>query len=554
MLEAEVAKVGDVEEGTMRAVQVGKTKVLLARVDGGFHAVGAKCPHYGAPLPEGALCGTRVICPWHHASFDVRTGDLLEPPAFDSLPVFPVRVDGDRILVSVPEDPVTRRTPPMAKRDAALDERTAVILGGGAAGYMAAQTLREDGFRGRVILITREDRLPYDRPNLSKDYLQGKAQAEWMPLRSEAFFAEHDIEVLLGKEAVRLDTAGRLITFRDGQSLPFDMLLAATGGAPRPLTVPRAAIRNVFLLRSFADADAIIAAAVGVSTSRSPANGDDATAAPVRVVVIGASFIGMEVAGSLATRKCAVTVIAPSTVPFEKTLGAEIGTLFQSLHESHGVEFRLRARVASLEGEPAEDEDEEAEGEGTVRAVVLEGGERIEADLVIVGIGVAPVTDWFEGVDRAPDGGVIVDRNLRAADSVYAAGDIASFPAADGGHQRIEHWRTALQQGRVAAHNMAGTTMPYESVPFFWTRQLGVGLMYVGHADRWDEILYQGDLQAGNFLAFYLVEERVVAVAGMNRARDMAAMEGLMIERRMPSPDLLREGAVDFPELLRRRP
>src|SRR5690554_881934 len=183
MLEAEVAKVGDLQDGTMRAVEVGEVKVLLARVDGRFHAVGARCPHYGAPLPEGALCGTRVICPWHHAAFDVTTGDLLEPPAFDALPCYPVRVEEDRVLVSVPEKAPNRRVPTMVKRDPS-DVRTAVILGGGAAGYMAAQTLREDGFGGRVILITREDRLPYDRPNLSKDYLQGTAPAEWMPLRS----------------------------------------------------------------------------------------------------------------------------------------------------------------------------------------------------------------------------------------------------------------------------------------------------------------------------------------------------------------------------------
>ena len=533
MLEAEVAKVGDLEDGTMRAVQVGEVKVLLARVDGRFHAVGARCPHYGAPLPEGALCGTRIICPWHHASFDVTTGDLLEPPAFDALPSYPVRVDGDRVFVSVPEDGPKKRVPTMGKRDL-RDARTAVILGGGAAGYMAAQTLREDGFTGRVVLITREQRLPYDRPNLSKDYLQGNAPAEWMPLRSDQFFADHDIEVMRGKVVTRLDSANRSITFRDGSSLSYDMALAATGGVPRSITDSKG--ENVFLLRSFDDADAIIAF---IERNSSTAN-DPAGSALIRAVVIGASFIGMEVAASLAQRNCAVTVVAPSEVPFEKTLGPEIGAIFQRLHESNGIQFRLNDRAASFDRDG-----------GAVRAVILKSGDRLEADLIVAGVGIDPATDGFEGVEFAPDKSVIVDRNLRAADSVYAAGDIASFPAA-GGHQRIEHWRTALQQGRIAAHNMAGKPTVYDSVPFFWTRQLGVGLMYVGHAPRWDEILYQGDLESRNFLAFYVLDNRVAAVAGMNRARDMAAIEGLMIENRMPSPDRIKQGSVDFPALLRK--
>ena len=533
MLEAEVAKVGDLQDGTMRAVQVGEVKVLLARVDGRFHAVGARCPHYGAPLPEGALCGTRVICPWHHAAFDVTTGDLLEPPAFDALPCYPVRVEEDRVLVSVPEKAPNRRVPTMVKRDPS-DVRTAVILGGGAAGYMAAQTLREDGFGGRVILITREDRLPYDRPNLSKDYLQGTAPAEWMPLRSERFFADHDIEVMRGKEVVRLDSAGKTIHFRDGGSLTFDVALAATGGVPREIA--DSGSENTFLLRSFDDAEAIIAF-VDRAKAASESRG---SSAPVRGVVIGASFIGMEVAASLTKRGCAVTVVAPGAVPFEKTLGREIGALFQRLHESNGVQFRMGERAASFDRDGA-----------TVRAVVLQGGGRLETDLVIAGIGIDPATRGLEGVELAPDKSVIVDRRLRAADSVYAAGDIASFPAASGGHARIEHWRTALQQGRIAAHNMAGKPTAYDSVPFFWTRQLGVGLMYVGHAPRWDEILYQGDLEARNFLAFYVLDGRIAAVAGMNRARDMAAIEGLMIEDRMPAPERIKQGADDFAELLR---
>jgi len=509
MREVELAKTGDFNDGEMRAFDVGETKVLLARVNGGFHAVGATCPHYGAPLAEGALCGERLICPWHHASFDVKTGDLLEPPALDALPRYEVKVEGERVIVALADETPDRRTPPMARRDARQDERTFVILGGGAAGYMAAQTLREDGFQGRVLMITREDRLPYDRPNLSKDYLQGHAEPEWMPLRPDEFFTDHGVEVARGKEVTRVDATTRVITFSDGDSLSYDALLVATGGAPRKLPFQPDDLANVFLLRSFADADAIIEAAATAS----------------RAVVIGASFIGMEVASSLIERKCSVTVVAPESAPFQEILGAEIGALFQGLHESHGVGFKLGASVTRFEGA------------GKVEAVALENGERLEADLVVIGVGVKPATDFLKGVELFEDGGVVVDERLRAADGLYAAGDVARFPdQRTGKHTRIEHWRTALQQGRIAAHNMAGKNVAYDGVPFFWTRQFDTGLLYVGHAEEWDEIIFQGDLSAHHFLAFYVKDGRVMAVAGMNHEREMAAIEDLLRLNSLPPP------------------
>ncbi len=425
----------------------------------------------------------------------------------------------DRVLVSLPDDAADRRTPPMVRRDVQQDERTFVILGGGAAGYMAAQTLREDGFQGRVILITRESRLPYDRPNLSKDYLQGHAEPEWMPLRPDEFFTTHDIEIMRGSEVTLVDAATRSIGFNDGGSLTYDALLVATGGVPRKLPSQPDDVTNVFLLRSFADADAII----------------DAAVEPSRAVVIGASFIGMEVASSLIERKSSVTVIAPGAVPFEKTLGTEIGTQFQRVHESHGVKFKLRAKVARFEGS------------GKIEAVVLENGERVEADLVVVGVGVKPATGFLKGVEFSRDGGVIVDENLRATEWLYAAGDVADFPDAHTGERgRIEHWRTALQQGRIAAHNMAGKAVRYDSVPFFWTRQFDAALSYVGHAEKWDEIIFQGSVSEQDFLAFYVKGNRVLAVAGMNRDADLAAVEGLMRHDRMPSPDKLRNGKFEF--------
>ncbi len=501
-----VGKASEFADGEMKQVSANGAEVLLACVGGNFHAVGAHCTHYGAPLVEGVLSGERIVCPWHHACFNVTSGNLEEPPAFDALPRYEVKIENDQVIVRVPDDAPDRRTPQMAQRDT-KDERLFVIAGGGAAGYTAAQTLREDGFTGRLVLITRETQLPYDRPNLSKDYLQGNAEPEWIPLRSDDFFAEHDIEVIQGREITHVDAAQKAITFADGEILRCDALLLATGGAPRRLPFQSRANSNVFLLRSYNDSDAIIAAA---EKGR-------------RAVVIGASFIGMEVASSLAARGCEVTVVAPDAVPFEKILGPEIGRLFQNIHVENGIKFRLAASVVDFAGIEK------------VRAVVLENGERLEADLVVVGVGVKPATGFLEGVDLHKDGGVIVDEHLRAADGVYAAGDIAYFPhPLTGERQRIEHWRTAMQQGRVAARNMAGKKIAYDAIPFFWTRQFDAGLLYVGHALAWDEIIYQGDVSAREFLAFYIKEDRVLAVAGMNRDREMAAAEELMRLGRMP--------------------
>jgi NADPH-dependent 2,4-dienoyl-CoA reductase/sulfur reductase-like enzyme/nitrite reductase/ring-hydroxylating ferredoxin subunit len=509
--EIAVAELSEINDGEMKEMSAGETKILLARVDGTCYALGANCTHYGAPLVDGVLSGDRIVCPWHHACFNARTGDMEEPPALDSLPGFDLRIENGKILVSLPEDVTDRRTPKITNREP-QDDRLFIILGGGAAGYMAAQTLREDGFTGRVLIITREDRAPYDRPNLSKDYLQGHAEPEWMPLRGEEFFAEYDIELMLGSEVVSVDAGQKTVKFSDGQKLTYDSLLVATGGVPRKLPFQSDDQENVFLLRSFTDSDAIIAAA---------GKGKHA-------VVIGASFIGMEAASSLKIRGCEVTVVAPDEVPFVNILGREIGELFQHIHEQNGVKFKLGTQVKSFAGR------------GRVEEVVLENGERLRADLVVVGIGVKPATDFLDGVTLHKDGGVIADKYLSIGDALYAAGDIAHFPdARTGEHTRIEHWRTALQQGRVAAHNMAGRPTPFDSVPFFWTTQFDATLNYVGHAKEWDRIVIQGDVRQQDFLAFYVKAGRILAVAGMNRDREIDLWEERMRLDQMPSPDQL---------------
>lgn len=486
----------DIGDGEMKEVTVDDTKVLLVRTGDEVHAVGAHCTHYGAPLVDGVLHDGRIICPWHHACFHPKSGAVLEPPALDSLPCHRVRLADGEVFVDISDPSTVPGTPVVS--DGSDSGRVVAIIGGGASGYMAAQTLREAGEAGRIVLITREDRAPYDRPNLSKDYLAGNADPAWMPLRDEAWFEEHDIELQRERTVSRVSAAEHRVEFEDGSSLDYSVALIATGGVPRALNVPGADLQNVFLLRSFDDCEAIIAAA-----------GDGGKA-----VVIGASFIALEAAASLRERGLDVTVVAPESVPFERIFGKEIGEMLQRRHEANGVAFRLNAGVERFEGGSADNE--------AVKEVVLADGSRLEADCVVVGVGVVPATKFLDGVDLDERGGVIVDEHLYAGNDIYAAGDVASFPAPHTGERiRIEHWRTALQLGKIAAVNIAGGDSRFEDVPFFWTRQHGKSLQYIGHARAWDEVVHDGDVAGGDFIAYYFNEGRLVAAAAMGRADDL---------------------------------
>jgi len=439
-----VTKTHEISDGDMKSYEVDGQKILIVRKDGRFYAFGGLCPHYGAELADGVLSDDRIVCPWHHAAYALTTGQVLEPPALDSLPPYELRIDGDDVIVSLPDEAPQSRVLPMATYDAAKDPRTFVIVGAGAAGNAAAQTLREDGFEGRIVMITHEQHAPYDRPQLSKEYLEGSSQADALPLRPEEFYRDHGIEIMLETGVARVDVSRKTVDLENGEALHYDKVLVATGGVPRKLEIPGADLPNVFTLRSMEDASAII----------------QASSAAWRVAVIGASFIAMETAWSMTKRGLAVHVIAPEAVPFEKTLGPELGRLFRSLHQDSGVVFKLNSKVARFEG------DEKVE------AVVLESGERIATDMVVVGVGVRPATDFLSGIGLLPDGSVPVDDRFHAGNDIFAAGDIATFPYHYSGDRvRIEHWAVAEQQGRIAGHNMAGKSLPYTGIPFFWTNQ-----------------------------------------------------------------------------------
>ncbi len=492
--EYEVASLDQLPPGAILPVEVQGTSMLLGRLGDEVFAVGATCPHAGGPLAEGVHLAGRLVCPWHKAIFCLRTGAVLEPPAVDPLPRFEVRRDGRRILVALPAE-----APP--EQEPASDPRCFVIIGAGAAGAVAAQTLREIGFGGRIIMLDRENRVPYDRTLLSKYVLSGESGGEKSPLQKQLFYRQHRIERRTA-EVTRLDWRKRRVLCEDGSALEYDAVLLATGGTARRPSIPGADLGNVFLLRSRSDADALLAQAERSETA----------------VVLGAGFIGMEVAASLRERGLDVTVVGKETVPFEKQLGAPIGNAFLSLHEQHGVRFRLGRGVVALEGRALE-------GGAHVRTVLLDDGECVPADLVVIGAGITPATQYVGDLPVEGDGSIAVDAQLRAAEGVYAAGDIARFPyRGDGDPIRVEHWRVAEQHGRVAALNMAGGAVHYDAVPVFWTIQYLKRLDYIGHADAWDEIVVHGDLRKPAFLAYYVTNGRVVAAAGFDRDKDTAAL------------------------------
>ncbi|HEX8350792.1 MAG TPA: FAD-dependent oxidoreductase, partial [Hymenobacter sp.] len=525
--EINLASLAALQEGELGAFPTSNEgpPVLLARYEGMYQAFAAHCPHYGAPLEKGKIVEGRIVCPWHHACFRVADGGLCEPPALDNLPTFPVREADGRVWVTLYSNPPAsvgdaEATPtaevgglaPHLVAATHVDERVFVLVGAGAAGEFAAQTLREEGFTGRLIMLTADEHAPYDRTKLSKGYLAGKAKPENLPLRQPGFYEQYRIELLTRARVTGLDRDKQEIQLENQPPVFFDKLLLAPGGTPRSLgALPGKELPGVQLLRTQADADALRQVAEKAR----------------QVVIVGASFIGMEVASNLVSAERRVTVVAQGKEPFERVLGPKIGAMFRALHQEHGVAFAAGAEVAELVGDKA-----------GVTGVRLKTGQLLPADLVVLGVGVRPATDFLQSAfTLEKDGGLRVDEHLQAAPGIYAAGDIARFPlAATGSPTRIEHWRLAQQQGRVAALNMLGRQEKYNAAPFFWTQQYGKSLRYAGHAEQWDDILYHGEVAKQDFLALYVHKNQIVAAATMNRDADMIFIEALFTLRKMPKP------------------
>jgi NADPH-dependent 2,4-dienoyl-CoA reductase/sulfur reductase-like enzyme/nitrite reductase/ring-hydroxylating ferredoxin subunit len=476
----------------MRAVKVYGTDILLVRLDGEFYALGAHCTHKGAPLKKGRLEGDRIICPWHDAHFDARTGKMLEPPARDCLEQFDCRVEDGEVIVRSKKEADESRPPEMVDRKLGSDPRRFFIIGGGAAGSAAAEELRRTGYQGRVFLITEEETMPYDRTALSKSVLEGEVEFDDAVMRDDDFYRDSGIDVMLGRKVVKVDTYAQRIHFDNGEMREYDRLLVATGSTPVTPSMQGGSQDHVFTLRKRGDVEAILKAMT---------DEDD----PVEhVAVVGSSFIGLETAASLATRGLGVSVITDSKVPFEHVLGEELGTMYRELHEQHGVTFYFDDGVERV----------------NTKSVRLESGETIPADIVIIGTGVEPSgTDILHGIEPAEDGGLDVNDEMYVVRDVWAAGDIARFvDPRTGERTRIEHWRLAEQQGRVAASAMADTEpderIAYTAVPYFWTRQYGITLKYVGHAAKWDDVVIDGSLDERDFTAYFLSGDRVLAACG----------------------------------------
>jgi NADPH-dependent 2,4-dienoyl-CoA reductase/sulfur reductase-like enzyme/nitrite reductase/ring-hydroxylating ferredoxin subunit len=471
-------------EGVPVAFPLGKTTVLGVRLDGAIHVCGGKCTHYGSSLERGFLRGSIITCPSHTARFDVKTGRMESAPALDNLKCYETKVEhGDVYVRAAP------RVPPRPRPETA--GQTFLIIGAGAAGNAAAETLRQDGFSGQVTMISPEETLPYDRPNLSKEFLAGKGKPEWLPLRSPGFYEEQHIDLKLGHKVTGVDFKARAVTLENGDRLNWDRLLLATGGIPRPLEVPGKGKEGVFLLRSRRDAEAIIDAAQRARTA----------------VVIGASFIGLEVASSLRQRDLEVRVVAPEAIPLQRIFGERIGTWLRGIHEDHGVQFHLGQTAAEILGPDS------------VEAVRLEDGTVVKADLVVVGIGIKPALDYLTGTDIVQGNGIPVDACLRTrAEGVYAAGDIAAVPYGPSGQLvRVEHWTVAERQGQHAARAMLGSMEPYQEIPFFWTRQFDMSLTYLGWADTFDQVAYRDPVGNEGFLAGFYSDGTLRAVASLRR-------------------------------------
>ncbi len=482
--------VAGIPDGSMLAGHAQGKPILLARSRGEWFAIGAVCSHYSGPLPEGLIVGDTVRCPWHHACFSLRTGEALRTPALNDVSCWRVEQRGDTVFV-------TGKAPkPGPRKTVRSGPESVVIIGAGAAGDSAAETLRREGYEGSLTLYDPDPDAPYDRPNLSKDYLAGTASDDWIPLHPPEFYRDQGISLVRDRRVMAIEPKAGRIRLDDGRTRDYGALILATGATPvrLPAEMERAT-PPVHYLRTFADSKAIIAAAANARC----------------VVILGASFIGLEVAASLRARKLEVHVVAPDPRPLERVMGAELGDFIQRLHEENGVVFHLRQTAKAI-------------GDG---AVTLENGERLKPDFVVAGIGVRPNLELAERAGLSIDRGVLVDERLQtSAPNIYAAGDIARWPDPHSGERiRVEHWVVAQRQGQAAARSILDQGARFNAVPFFWSQHYDVPINYVGFAAGWDAIEVTGNITARDCAVRFKRAGRVLAVATIYRDRESLEAE-----------------------------
>ena len=471
--------IDEVQDGGMLLGHAFGEAILVARQGSQLFAIGATCTHYGGPLAKGLMVDCTVRCPWHHARFDLRTGEAFGAPALSDTPCWNIDKRGRRFFVVGRKEKKPARKPKSSPA-------SMVIVGAGAAGNAAAEMLRREGYDGPITLIGADEFLPYDRPNLSKDYLAGTAPEEWIPLRSADFYREQKIETFTNTSATAISTQKKQVTLSHGRSLGYGALLLATGAEPVRLQIPGDDLPHVCYLRTLSDSRRIIEKAKNAK----------------RAVVIGASFIGLEVAASLRERKLEVGVVGKGSLPLEKILGRELGQLIRKTHEDHGVKFHLGRTPAVIKDQH----------------VQLDDGTVLDCDLVVVGIGVRPNTSLAEAAGIATDNGVLVNEFLETnVPGIFAAGDIARWPDPRAGRIRVEHWVVAERQGQTAARNILGARERFATAPFFWSNHFDLAIRYVGHGSRDDRAIVSGELKAKDASVIFRAGDKVAAVASVGR-------------------------------------
>jgi NADPH-dependent 2,4-dienoyl-CoA reductase/sulfur reductase-like enzyme/nitrite reductase/ring-hydroxylating ferredoxin subunit len=485
---AQGISLAELPDGEKLTGHVANEPVLLVRRGLDVFAIGAHCTHYHGPLADGLVVDDTVRCPWHHACFGLRTGEALRAPAFSPVDSWLVEQRDGKIFVR------EKRALPSTKRPVKSDVPNRIaIVGGGGAGFAAAEMLRRQKYEGEIVMLSSDDAPPVDRPNLSKDFLAGSGPEEWVPLRGANFYSENAIDLRLNAPVTGIQVGSREVALANGDKLPFDRLLLATGAEPMRPSIPGATPSDVLVLRSLGDSRAIIERAKGAR----------------HAVVLGASFIGLEVAASLRARDIEVHVVAPEERPMERILGPDLGRFVQSLHEQHGVVFHLGQTASGVEG----------------RRIKLTGGSVLEADLIVAGMGVRPRLELAGAAGLKVDRGVVVGAYLEtSAPGIFAAGDIARWPDAHTREAiRVEHWVVAERQGQTAALNMLGRHERFDAVPFFWSQHYDIPINHVGHAETWDEIAVEGDIAAKDCLVRIRRAGQTLAVVSI--FRDLKSLE-----------------------------
>jgi 3-phenylpropionate/trans-cinnamate dioxygenase ferredoxin reductase subunit len=397
--------------------------------------------------------------------------------------------------------------------------KSIVIVGANLAGGRAAEELRKQGFDGRITLIGEEPHRPYERPPLSKEFLRGEQPLEKAFLRPESWYPENNVELLLGMRAERIDLRGRKVSLHEGSAISYDALLLCTGGRPRQLQSPGASLDGIMTFRNVDDA-------VALSDRLKPG---------ARIVVVGAGFIGSEIAAGARTRGCEVVVLEAEPVPLVRALGEELGRIHGQIHRDNGVDLRTGVKVEGFEGD------------GHVRRVLTSAGP-IDADFVVVGVGIMPNVECAQDAGLEVSNGIVVDELCRtSAEGVYAAGDVTNHPNPIMGERiRVEHWQNAQNQGMAAARSMLGGTEPFREVPWFWSDQYDINLQMAGHPLHWNKLVYRGDVEARAFSAFYLNDNKLVAAVAFNKGKDVRGARALIEAGISPPADVLADESTDL--------